>query len=283
MRKKAKIELLTLILCVGISFTAHSQVTIGTQTPPLKGALLELKQSDDTSGSENSNGGLILPRVSLNAINTLAPMLTGSDLSDASLKPSYTGLMVYNVNEASSFEKGLYIWDGTQWNRINTSLIDSIAAKNGLYFSTAGDTIKLGGNLTENTAINQSTYNLQFSGDGKLKVGGTTAPTAASARFEVDGASANTTAYNAQNGTAIDFSKSNLAYTSASAGAFTLNNIKDGGTYTLAVQGTTSGTASFSAAGITTRILNSSPTSGQTLYTIIVMGTTAYIYESTGF
>jgi hypothetical protein len=76
-----------------------------------------------------------------------------------------------------------------------------------------------------------------------------------------------------------------LAYTTASAGAFTLTNIKDGGTYTLAVQGTTSGTASFTATTFTFRLVNNVATIAgrQTLYTFIVMGTTVYVYMTTGF
>jgi len=104
-------------------------------------------------------------------------------------------------------------------------------------------------------------------------------------RLEVNGAATNTTAFNAGAGTSIDFSRSNLAYTTASAGAFTLTNMKDGGTYTLAVQGTTSGTASFTASGFTVRNVNNGATTAgrQTLYTFIVMGTTIYVYMTTGF
>lgn len=103
-------------------------------------------------------------------------------------------------------------------------------------------------------------------------------------KFEVNGAATNTTAFNAAAGTTIDFSRSNLAYTTASAGAFTLSNIKDGGTYTLAVQGATSGTASFTASGFTFKSPNNGPTtaSKHTLYTFIVMGTTVYYYMTTG-
>lgn len=111
---------------------------------------------------------------------------------------------------------------------------------------------------------------------------GTSNPTS---RLEVNGSATNTTAFNAAAGTSIDFSRSNLAYTTASAGAFTLTNIKDGGTYTLAVQGTTSGTATFTASGFTVRTVNNGPTTAgrQTLYTFIVMGTTVYVYMATGF
>lgn len=111
---------------------------------------------------------------------------------------------------------------------------------------------------------------------------GTSNPTS---RLEVNGAATNTTAFNAAAGTSIDFSRSNLAYTTSSAGAFTLTNMKDGGTYTLAVQGTTSGTASFTGGGFTYRTINNGPTTAgrQTLYTFIVMGTTVYVYMATGF
>ena len=88
----------------------------------------------------------------------------------------------------------------------------------------------------------------------------------------------------------VDFTKSNMAYTSLSAGAFTLNGLKDGGTYTLAVQGGTSGICSFTGnnpAG--TAFVFKSTNNGNTvatkqaLYTFLVMGTTIYFYMVAGF
>ena len=94
----------------------------------------------------------------------------------------------------------------------------------------------------------------------------------------------NSVATDAGSSTNIDFSLSNLAYTSASPGPgspgtnFTLTNMKNGGTYTLAVQGTTSGTASFTASGLTgVNVGNYESVSGkQTVYTFVVMGSTFY-------
>jgi hypothetical protein len=108
--------------------------------------------------------------------------------------------------------------------------------------------------------------------------------TAGGASLEVNGASTNTTAFNASSGTSIDFTKSNLAYTTASAGNFTLTGMKDGGTYTLAVQGATSGTAAFSQTGLTFKSVNNAATtaSKHTLYTFIVMGTNVYYSMVTG-
>jgi hypothetical protein len=76
----------------------------------------------------------------------------------------------------------------------------------------------------------------------------------------------------------INFSLSNLAYTSQSPGAFTLSGMKNGGTYTLAVQGTVSGLSSFTHTNFNVVSLGNYTTPGgkQTVYTFIVMGTTIY-------
>jgi hypothetical protein len=108
--------------------------------------------------------------------------------------------------------------------------------------------------------------------------------TAGGASLEVNGASTNTAAFNGGSATSIDFTKSNLAYTTASAGNFTLTGMKDGGAYTLAVQGASSGTAAFSQAGFTFKSINNAATtaSKHTLYTFIVMGTNVYYSMVTG-
>ncbi|MFK6999894.1 hypothetical protein V3468_04095 [Flavobacterium oreochromis] len=105
-------------------------------------------------------------------------------------------------------------------------------------------------------------------------------------KLTVNGAATNASAYNAVAGTTIDFSLSNLAYTTANPGnTFSLTNLKDGGTYTLSVRGTTSGTASFTAAGFTLKSVNNGATTSgkETLYTFLVIGTTVYFYMVTGF
>ena len=110
---------------------------------------------------------------------------------------------------------------------------------------------------------------------------GTTSP---ASKLEVKGAATNSEAYDAGAGTTIDYSLSNLAYTTASAGAFTLNNIKNGGTYTLNVRGTASGTATFTAAGFTVKYANNQATTAgkETMYTFITMGTVIYVYIVAG-
>jgi hypothetical protein len=123
-------------------------------------------------------------------------------------------------------------------------------------------------------------------GTGNVGIG-TTSPTS---RLEVNGSATNTAAFNNGAANAIAFSLSNLAYTSLSAQLFNLTGMKDGGTYTLAVQGTTSGTSSFMGVNpsgtqfVFKSINNGTTIAGKdTLYTFVVMGTTVYVYMATGF
>ncbi|MEG0926696.1 hypothetical protein [Chryseobacterium sp.] len=104
-------------------------------------------------------------------------------------------------------------------------------------------------------------------------------------RLEVNGSITNTVAFNAGAATTIDFSRSNLAYTTASPGAFTLTNIKDGGNYTLAVRGAVIGISTFTAAGFTVRYANNTITilNAHTLYNFIVQGSVVYVYTTAGF
>ncbi len=154
--------------------------------------------------------------------------------------------------------------------------------------------LALGYNTTDNTGFIQSVQSGTVWTDLYMQVGGGNVGIGAyggsttnkpGSKLEVDGASTNKTAYNAGNGTTIDYSKSNLAYTTANPGAFTLNGIKDGGTYTLSVRGTSSGTSTFSASGFTVKYANNRSTLGgkETVYTFLAIGTTIYVYTATGF
>ena len=95
------------------------------------------------------------------------------------------------------------------------------------------------------------------------------------------------------NGTStIDFSTGNYQHTTASCGNFNLNNLKDGGSYTFAVQGATAATCVFSAysdAGSTALTVHMPPSHGittastHTLYNFIVMGTHVYVSWTPGY
>ena len=127
-----------------------------------------------------------------------------------------------------------------------------------------------------------TTEGFRLTNAGRVGIG-TTAPTST---LEVNGSATNTAAFNnGGSATAIAFSMSNLAYTTLSPQLFALTGIKDGGTYTLAVQGPTQGTSTFIAPGFTFRYVNNGPSiaNTHTLYTFVVMGTTVYVYTTIGF
>ena len=177
MKKIIKIGTFALLFCFCIAFSAQSQVTIGMQAKPLKGTLLDLKESDGSNGDANSQSGLMLPRVSLTEINSLSPILSDEDLDDETLKLNYTGLIVYNVNVTPTLVKGLYSWDGTKWNLLGSAASSLISAANGLTLSN--DVVKLGGALTQATTVNlnNNDLNLDTSTGGKVGIG-TSSPTA---------------------------------------------------------------------------------------------------------
>lgn len=152
-----------LLVCFALSM--QSQVTIGAPIPSLKGSIMDLKETDDLTGNANSIKGMMMARVYLNKIDSLTPILTGLEPDYETLKPRYTGLVVYNVNSTPPLEKGLCIWNGNIWSMINSSQGGgSIVAKNGL--NLLNNAVELGGSLEENTTINHLGYYINFNPNG---------------------------------------------------------------------------------------------------------------------
>jgi hypothetical protein len=96
------------------------------------------------------------------------------------------------------------------------------------------------------------------------------------------------------NGTStIDFSLGNIQYTASSCGAFTLNNLKDGGTFNFVIKGTSSATCSFTAysgSGTTGPLTVHLPpghgattASTMTLYSFMVVGTDLFVSWVPGY
>lgn len=106
----------------------QAQVKIGSDTPPVAGALLELSQGETTTK------GLMLPRIKLTTTTSLADIIPGSSTRPSPLE--HIGLMVYNVNnegECISIAPGVFIWLGDQWDRLGepfkqSSKIDNIVS-----------------------------------------------------------------------------------------------------------------------------------------------------------
>jgi hypothetical protein len=92
--------------------------------------------------------------------------------------------------------------------------------------------------------------------------------------------------------TTVNYASSNIAHTTQNCQAYALWNLKDGATYTFAVQGTTSTTCSFTAfsgAGTGALTVRMPPGHGattatfQTLYSFLVAGTTVYVSWVPGY
>lgn len=195
-------------------------------------------------------------------------------------------------------------------NKVSTgtySLDFGLATSSGYFSSiaTAGDAVVRtqgsvgGGNLiltTQNgsggiwfstgSSTTNDTVKMRIQNDGTVGIGVTTPQ----ATLDVAGAIKSAAVSNS--GTTVDFATGNLQYTSASCGAITLNHLRSGGTYTLAVQGTTGGTCVFTAYsgnGTGALTFKAGPvsmvqTAGKdTLFTFLVMGTTVYAAAIDGY
>jgi hypothetical protein len=100
--KKIILLLTALLLTAGVM---QSQVKIGQDTNPEKGAILDLNGTA-------YKGGLLLPNVDITDMGKIPT--TFSDVSVAGLDdaPDLAGLLVWNTHPGS---EGVYMWDGANW------------------------------------------------------------------------------------------------------------------------------------------------------------------------
>jgi hypothetical protein len=283
----------------------------------LKQATIGANFSTVTSIPVADVAGAVHPAANGNVSVIIGQVTTGtnSDPTQAVVAPHNSDIYVVSGQTGTPNDNGrTFINDGINWHEIATN----IASLENTFVKLSGSTMfgnlvfptgkkitiadaptgstdvanknyvdtKIGGSGTVNFISKFNSASLLENSnlfDNGTNVGiGTIAPTS---KLEVNGAATNATALNSVASTTIDFSKSNLAYTTASAGAFILTNIKDGGTFTLAVQGASSGISIFTCTGFTFKYVNNGITSPNkhTLYTFLVMGTTVYVYMATGF
>lgn len=107
-----------------IFFTAqtNAQVTIGSgQKPPAASVLNVQTQADanPAQGGQTANGGLLLPRVILEDINSLKPFITNGGTNAE--KAAHKGMNVYHIG-GNSISVGQYVWDGARWLNLITSI-----------------------------------------------------------------------------------------------------------------------------------------------------------------
>ncbi len=97
MKTKLLLKFLTILFFASF-FEANAQVGINTTTPA-GGSLLDVESSDK---------GILIPRVDIIDLNTIAPVTGGATES----------LLVYNTNAITG--RGFYYWDSSRWVPIGT-------------------------------------------------------------------------------------------------------------------------------------------------------------------
>jgi hypothetical protein len=96
----------TFIMC---SANISAQVTIGALEEPHDAAILDLSHKEMAAPER----GLLMPRVPLTG---LTPFQLPTTVADTPEKA--TGMVVYNLATNAFVCPGLYVWDGSTWNRL---------------------------------------------------------------------------------------------------------------------------------------------------------------------
>lgn len=156
---------------------ASAQTTIGSGLEPVKAAILDVKtQVADDNNVTSTIGGIVMPRVKLQNIETLEPIILNNDPDLTELKRLHKGLIVYNLTDNEAFKAGLYVWKGTRWNAVilsgtNPESTSNIEVENGLSLTPTNEYIELGGLLNANTSINQNNQTMTLTtGTGALSI-----------------------------------------------------------------------------------------------------------------
>tara|TARA_B100000809_G_scaffold71156_2_gene68759 strand:+ start:14993 stop:16681 length:1689 start_codon:yes stop_codon:yes gene_type:complete len=125
----------SVLLLISTGLNAQNVGINATGAVPVDDAILDIN---------SANKGLLIPRVNIANLATIAPVTGGAT----------TSLLVYNTNAATGL--GYYYWDGNDW----IQFLSRANVDNGLYYNTGASEIRLGGPLVENTTITQSTFSL---------------------------------------------------------------------------------------------------------------------------
>ncbi|MDR0506927.1 MAG: hypothetical protein LBH32_08970 [Dysgonamonadaceae bacterium] len=149
-REKANI---TKLMCIGLlalsAIPVYQQITVGIGLPPVKGALLDIKdRTPDSNNVTATKGGLLLPRVKLKAKDNLRPFIQPGTSGWQELARKHTGLTVYNLTNDSYFIQGVYVWNGEKWTPTDEAKEQWAISGNG---ATATGTDFLG--TTDNSSL----------------------------------------------------------------------------------------------------------------------------------
>jgi hypothetical protein len=217
-------------------------------------------------------------------------------VSSSSVAAGSAGAVQINTGNVIDADSSYFVWDKTN-HRLGigsttpAAALDVVGAVNSSGALTAATVIPSGSTVPTNgmylPAANKvgfatnATAALVIDSSQNVAIGSTTP----SVNLDVTGTILSRV-NNAGSATAIDWSTSNVAYTSANCGAMTFTNMQDGGSYTLVVTGATSGTCSFSQSGLTFKLPvghGATTANKHTLYSFIRAGSNVYVTWIPGY
>ena len=176
---------------------------------------------------------------------------------------------------------------GTDISGADLTIQAGLGTGTGTSGSLVFQTATASGTVAGTTTANTPTTRMTITSAGNVGIGSNN-PTST---LVVSGAARN--AASVLNSTStIDFATGNLQYTTASCGAYTLYNVKDGGSYTFTVKGTSSTTCSFTAysdAGTSALTVHMPPghtattTNTHTMYGFLVIASDVYVSWTPGY
>lgn len=145
------ISFLLLIIFMGGTTSAVSQVTIGEDIAPESFSALQIA---------DTNGGLRLPQLTATQVISLKAQL---DALNASERQAAAGLIIFNMSNQE-----IEYWEGSEWTIVGSTA----TIENGIIKNAITGVVELGGSLTENTYIHVNDKNMEFT-EGKWTINNT--------------------------------------------------------------------------------------------------------------
>ncbi|MDR0864643.1 MAG: fibrobacter succinogenes major paralogous domain-containing protein [Candidatus Symbiothrix sp.] len=164
---KRKVFMLLLMAAALLPLGLRAQVTIGGTSDPQAGAILDLNST--------VKGGLILSNVDITDLGKIPAGFVGIS-SAQETNEALTGTIVYNKyeNAEAKIKKGLYVWDGNDWQPVSGSTIEApvgdptCAAIQNVFLTAKSATLIIGNSGTVNLGVLSDGTN-KFSGNETLK------------------------------------------------------------------------------------------------------------------
>ncbi|MDR0865754.1 MAG: fibrobacter succinogenes major paralogous domain-containing protein [Candidatus Symbiothrix sp.] len=204
---KKRFMMLLLMAAVLLPLGLRAQVTIGGTSDPQAGAILDLNST--------VKGGLILSNVDITDLGKIP--LDNGDLKgftgysgNVEVNTALAGTIVYNTyeNAEAKIKKGLYVWDGEDWQPLSgTSGGSPTCAGAPIVGDLTAANVCAGNNLTK--AANVISDNGSAVTGYEWKLGGTTIGTSATLSYAVQ---------TADNGKALTLSVTNICGTTTTTG-----------------------------------------------------------------